>query len=164
MDKLSVVVFNLILSAVAIAVAYTAFVLDRLFPFLLPEFMMLFAWPLISFGALIIIWAVIALFRLSGASGAPGDPTRKLVTTGPYAWIRNPIYAGDVIIILGLAFLTRSPSMFIYAWLFGFGMNVYVRFIEEPATANRLGEAYLKYKENVPRWFPKIKRESEIDR
>ncbi len=152
-----VVILNLVLSAIAIAVAYSAFLLDRFWPFQLPQGLVIAAWPLVSFGAFLIVWALIMLARFGGASGAPGDPTNRLVTKGPYAWIRNPIYAGDALIILGLAFLTKSPSMLIFAPLYMFGIDLFVRVIEEPATERRLGEEYVHYKQAVPRWVPKIR-------
>ncbi|NIS83069.1 MAG: hypothetical protein GTO14_23355 [Anaerolineales bacterium] len=158
MHAFRVIILNLLLSVVAIAITSTAFILDRLWTFQLPDGLEIVAWPLLLFGAFLIIWAVITLARYSGSSGAPGDPTKRLVKAGPYAWIRNPIYAGDAFIIIGLAFLTGSPTMLIYALLFMILIDRFVRLVEEPATKRRLGEEYVQYCERVPRWIPRLRK------
>jgi protein-S-isoprenylcysteine O-methyltransferase Ste14 len=108
MRGLQVIFLNVFHSIIVIAVTSIAFWLDRFIPFQLPFGFTFLAWPLLILGGLLIFWAgFAALVRHSGASGAPGDPTKKLVTTGPYAWLRNPIYAGDALLILGLALLMR---------------------------------------------------------
>ena len=161
MHVFRVILLNLVLSAVAIGIASTAFILDRIWLSQLPQRLVIVAWPLLSFGIFLILWALIVLIRFSGSSGAPGDPTKKLVRAGPYAWIRNPIYAGDELIILGLAFLTQSPTMLVYAILFMLGIDFFVRVYEEPYTERRLGETYIQYKTKVPRWIPRIRKRKQ---
>ena len=158
MHKLRVIVLNVVLSAIAVAVTSTAFLLDRLIPFALPQDLQVLAWPLLLGGASLILWASMVLRKGSGASGAPGDPTSRLVREGPYAWIRNPIYAGDVLLLVGLALYLGSPALLLYAALFAIGMDAFVRRVEEPYTEKRLGEEYVRYKAEVPRWFPHIRR------
>lgn len=158
MHTVRVILYNFVLSGIAIALAYTAFLLDRFIPFRLTEDLAIVGWSLLLVGGTIILWAVVHLLRYSGASGAPGDPTTKLVTSGPYSYTRNPIYAGDGLIILGLAFITGSPSMVVYFGLFVLAINGYVHYVEEPATERRFGEAYGIYKRDVPRWIPQIRR------
>jgi protein-S-isoprenylcysteine O-methyltransferase Ste14 len=114
------------------------------------------AWPLILSGTILILWAVIDLARESGSTGAPFDPTRHLVSSGPYAWLRNPIYAGDIALLYGLAFITRSPGLLLCTILFMLGIDTFVRRVEEPNTEKRLGEVYRRYKKTVPRWLPRI--------
>jgi protein-S-isoprenylcysteine O-methyltransferase Ste14 len=79
------------------------------------------------------------------------------VSSGPYAWLRNPIYAGDTLLLIGLAFITQSPSMLVYAATFMVAIDLFVGYIEEPSTAKRLGEVYRQYLEAVPRWLPCIR-------
>lgn len=158
MHTVHVILYNLVLSGIAIALAYTAFLLDRFIPFRLTEDLAVVGWSLLIVGGTLIPWSVVHLVRHSGASGAPGDPTNRLVTSGPFAYIRNPIYTGDGLIILGLAFLTGSPFMLFYFVLFVLGINGYVRYVEEPATERRFGEAYCIYQQDVPRWIPQLRR------
>jgi protein-S-isoprenylcysteine O-methyltransferase Ste14 len=112
--------------------------------------------PLSTIGSILIILAVITLARQSGSTGVPGDPTKQLVTIGLYRWVRNPIYLGDGILILGLSFLTRSPNLFIPCNIYLIVIDFYIRAVEEPAIEIRSGKEYIQYKKQVPRWFPKI--------
>jgi protein-S-isoprenylcysteine O-methyltransferase Ste14 len=107
-----------------------------------------------AFGAALILWAAYTLLRHSGSTGAPGDPTRRLVTAGPYRWTRNPIYLGDGLLILGMAFFGRSPSLLLLDLVYLAGIDGYVRRVEEPAVERRFGRAYLAYRKDVPRWIP----------
>jgi protein-S-isoprenylcysteine O-methyltransferase Ste14 len=156
LSALRIILLNLFLSALTIMVAASAFLIDRYLPFTLPGTLTFIAWPFMLIGGGLIIWAAITLARQSGSTGAPFDPTRRLVSTGPYARMRNPIYAGDILLIFGLAFLTRSLSMLLYTILFALAIDVFVRRVEEPRTERRLGEVYRYYVETVPRWIPRI--------
>jgi protein-S-isoprenylcysteine O-methyltransferase Ste14 len=153
---LRVLLINILLSIIVIGFVSFTFTLDKFWPFLLPEALMVAAWPLMAAGILLILFSAITLARYSSSSGAPGDLTKELVTQGPYRWTRNPIYLGDGILILGLTFLTRSPSLLISCMVFVIVMHVLVRKVEEPDLEKRFGEQYIEYKKQVPRWFPKI--------
>lgn len=85
-------------------------------------------------------------------------PTQYLVTTGPYAYTRNPMLLGLLFLLLAIAFLTRSASAFILLPLIAVVAVVYVMLFEEPALIKRFGEDYLRYRSQVsmlipmPRW------------
>jgi protein-S-isoprenylcysteine O-methyltransferase Ste14 len=149
---------NILLSLIVIGLIWFTFSLDKLWPFLLPKPFMVTAWPLIITRTILILFSAVTLARHSGSTGAQGDPAKKPVTSGPYRWIRNPIYLGDEIIILGLAFLTQSPSLFTALIIFMVLIAAYSRKVEEPGMERRFGEAYRQYKQGVPRWFPRIRR------
>ncbi len=93
-----------------------------------------------------------SLITRGGASGAPGNPTIRLVTDGVYAWTRNPLYTGGGLVIAGLAFLRASPGILAAAGVFLVLANLFVVFYEEPRTARRFGEPYEAYRRTVPRW------------
>jgi len=150
------IILNLGLSTLAILLAYSAFLLDRIFRVSLPDGITWLGWPLISAGTAIILWSVFSLVKNSQATGAPGDPTKELVRSGPYSRVRNPIYAADGLIILGLAFLTASPALIIYDTIYILAIDRYVDRIEEPALEKRFGPVYAVYKASVPRWFPRL--------
>lgn len=75
---------------------------------------------------------------------------------GVYRHVRNPMMLGVFCILLGEAILFGSP------WLLGwFGIFVAVNMIviplaEEPGLAKRFGDDYVRYKQNVPRWIPRL--------
>lgn len=161
MHTIRVLLINLILSSLAIAVVALGLQLDPLWPFLLPSELQPIFWLLFLAGSFLIIWAAWTLARHSGATGAPADPTHYLVTVGPYQWMRNPIYLGDIVLLFGLSFYLRSPTILLITLLCIPVIDLAVRFIEEPRTERRLGEAYRQYKRVVPRWIPKIGRDRQ---
>src|SRR5262245_37092016 len=61
----------------------------------------------------------IAAFAFVGrGTPAPFDPPRRLVAVGPYRLIRNPMYAGAWLLIVGLTLFYRSAGMALYAIVF----------------------------------------------
>ncbi len=111
---------------------------------------------MIGLGSGLIVWAVVVLIRESGSTGAPFDPTHRMVTSGPYLWMRNPIYGGDALLLMGLSFMTQSPFLLAYTLIFSLVIDAFVRLVEEPRTEQRFGAVYRLYKEQVPRWLPHI--------
>jgi protein-S-isoprenylcysteine O-methyltransferase Ste14 len=81
----------------------------------------------------------------------------KLVTTGPYAYTRNPLYLSSTILFIGWALLLRLTFLLIVMILF---LPLFVRAAkwEEEELTERFGEEYLLYKERVPFFFPRIRR------
>jgi protein-S-isoprenylcysteine O-methyltransferase Ste14 len=151
---LRVVALNVALSAGAILVAWLAFRVDARVDIELPTWIEPLCWPLIIPGALLVAWAALTLFRDGGATGAPGDPTLRLVTRGPYRLTRNPIYAGVVLMLLGVALQTRSPSFLLLTLIFIPILHLYVVHREEPALTRRFGPPYREYMRTVHRWNP----------
>ena len=86
----------------------------------------------------------------------PWDPTRKLVVAGDYRYVRNPMILSVITIEVGEALLFASIWLGLIALLF-FAINHVYYFSEEPGLEKRFGQEYLVYKNNVPRWFPRIK-------
>ena len=83
------------------------------------------------------------------------DPPKKLVSTGPYRWTRNPIATFLLASILGEAVFFSSPGILI---LFIFGIliaHLQVILIEEPRLFKRFGKDYREYCQRVPRWIPR---------
>lgn len=102
------------------------------------------------------------LYRGAGAyrdregGGGPGFAAgpERLVTAGPYAVVRNPMYLGHLVFLGGLVGLTRSPLA-----LAGLAVQA-IRFrdritVDERRLADRFGHAYVEYVERVPRWLPR---------
>ena len=85
---------------------------------------------------------------------APIDPPRRLVVTGLYRYVRNPMYVGVLTVLLGEAALFRSVALLEYAAVFFVIANVFVLLYEEPALRRRFGESYEHYCRAVHRWIP----------
>jgi protein-S-isoprenylcysteine O-methyltransferase Ste14 len=96
-------------------------------------------------------------FALEGlGTPAPIAPTQKLVVTGLYRHVRNPIYIAVVAVILGQAFLFgdwRLPWYGALLWLF---FHVFVVMYEEPTLTQTFGTEYESFRTNVPRWIPRL--------
>jgi protein-S-isoprenylcysteine O-methyltransferase Ste14 len=87
---------------------------------------------------------------------APVDPPRELVVQGLYRYVRNPMYVGVTLIILGEAVLARSTALAAY-WVVWFAaVNAFVIGYEEPHLRRRFGESYDRYAREVGRWLPRL--------
>ncbi|MFW9798979.1 MAG: methyltransferase family protein [Candidatus Thorarchaeota archaeon] len=82
----------------------------------------------------------------------------QLVTTGPYAYTRNPLYFSGTILLIGWTLFLRLTFLLILTMLFlplfGFAIKW-----EEKELTERFGEEYVLYKERVPLFFPRLRRE-----
>ena len=123
-----------------------------------------FAMPLFSFaGALLVIVGAIVLldsfarFALQGlGTPAPVLPTRHLVVTGLYRYVRNPMYVAVVSTILGQALLLGNVALLAYVGAVWVLFHVFVLAYEEPTLRASFGSEYESFCAAVPRWIPRI--------
>ncbi len=126
-------------------------------------------WPLPTFSlvarggwlALIglpLLWAVWAVLEFRAAAGTPlpYDPPQRLVTSGPYAFVRNPMQLGVVLGIAGLAGYYRSWLLLLYALDLALLSEVLFERYETPELFARFGADYVHYRQHVRRWLPHI--------
>jgi protein-S-isoprenylcysteine O-methyltransferase Ste14 len=114
--------------------------------------------PLLALGLFFMSWSILHFLKVRGTP-VPFNPPPKLVTTGPYALVRNPMLSGVFIVFFGLGLLLRSISLFfIFTPLFILLNVLELKGVEEPELERRLGKAYLEYKKRVPMFFPKLTR------
>jgi len=114
--------------------------------------------PVIAIGSFLMLWSILHFGGVRGTP-VPFNPPPKLVTTGPYAHVRNPMLTGVFILLFGLGVLFQSISLLsIFTPLFIL-LNVFeLKAIEEPEMEKRLGKEYLEYKERVPMFIPRLIR------
>lgn len=141
-------------------------------PFLVP--MLLFARPTVTTMAIGVIFVIIGeIFRFWGVSYA-GSETRttgkpgasKLVTQGPFAYVRNPLYIGNILMYFGISVMSNSfvPYLQIFAIAY-FSFQYYFIVREEEAELKEIfGEKYLHYFEHVNRFLPKFSAYDENKR
>jgi protein-S-isoprenylcysteine O-methyltransferase Ste14 len=103
------------------------------------------------------IWSILHFIRVKGTP-VPFNPPPKLVTTGPYAHVRNPMLTGVFVLLFGLGVLLRSISLVsIFTPLFIL-LNVWeLKAVEERELERRLGKDYVEYKKRVPMFIPRLK-------
>lgn len=82
-------------------------------------------------------------------------PPERLVTDGPYAIVRNPMYLGHLIFLAGLAITLRSwfavALLVVHAVWFGARVRE-----DETRLANLFGGSYTEYAKRVKRWIPGV--------
>jgi protein-S-isoprenylcysteine O-methyltransferase Ste14 len=112
----------------------------------------------ISLVGFVLFIATIRMFIMIGnGTIMPWDPTRKLIVASLYSHVRNPMILSLIILQVGEAVLFASYGIAILAAL-NFVINtVYFIFSEEPGLEKRFGAEYIEYKQNVPRWIPRLK-------
>jgi protein-S-isoprenylcysteine O-methyltransferase Ste14 len=116
---------------------------------------------LLAAGFLLWLWSFVHFIRVKGTP-VPFNPPPKLVATGPYAHVRNPMLIGVFVTLFGLGFLLRSISVaFILTPLFVLLNAWELKAIEEPELEKRLGEEYIEYKKKVPMFIPRWKGRTE---
>lgn len=110
-------------------------------------------WPLgiglVLIGMIIRIWAQQHLhYRLK--------VRKHLTATGPFSFVRNPIYIGNIIICIGATMTSELlwfvPITLLYClWIY----SMVVRY-EEVHLSEKYGESYRHYMVEVPRWVPRL--------
>jgi protein-S-isoprenylcysteine O-methyltransferase Ste14 len=113
------------------------------------------AWVLIGTGIAFLLYAF-ALFALHQGTPAPVAPTRTLVVTGVYRFVRNPMYLSVLAIIAGQALLFASWGLVIYAGIVLAAFVGFVKVYEEPTLASTYGESYAEYRRHVRGWWPRL--------
>jgi protein-S-isoprenylcysteine O-methyltransferase Ste14 len=103
-------------------------------------------------GELIRLWAV---SHIGTVSRTRSDRLGPLVTGGPFAFMRNPLYIGNIALWTGFAVLAHllwlAPIVIV---VLAAEYHAIVRW-EERLLESRLGDAYREYAARVPRWFPR---------
>jgi len=95
---------------------------------------------------------------------APVFPTRHMVVTGLYRYVRNPMYVGVFTVICGQGLLLGDVRVFAYA-AFVWGLfYLFVLGYEEPKLRRSFGDEYGEYSVNVPGWLPRRKPWTARDR
>lgn len=131
---------------------------DSRIPVTIPEGARIPGVVIVIIGACIGVWCIAAFSLIGKGTPAPFDAPREFVASGPYRYVRNPMYVGGLAVIIGAGLILRSPSALVVAILAVFLAHIFVLVHEEPTLEERFGESYLKYKKSVNRWLPRLPR------
>ena len=114
-------------------------------------------WPgllLMGTGAALVLACAGVFVERGRGTPAVFDPPRQFVASGPYKFVRNPMYLGGLAVLGGFGLSQRSLSILLLALaLFGL-VHQFVLFVEEPGLEKRFGQSYFAYKQCVNRWLP----------
>lgn len=150
----------LFFSAFVLLFVIASLALDKIlkFPMLLPSSAnIIISIPILIIGLFMISWSMITFLRVKGTP-VPFNPPPKLVSNGPYAYMRNPMLTGLFITLFGCGIYFNSISLaFIFTPFFIICNLIEIKYIEEPELGKRLGKEYLEYKKKVPRFIPRIR-------
>ena len=110
----------------------------------------------IAVGALIYFWCSLCFAFIGKSTPIHSMPPKKLVVTGLYRFVRNPMYIGAFLILTGEVLLFQSQALLAYFLLMFAIINVHVLAFEEPRLSDLFGESYKHYRASVRRWIPRL--------
>jgi protein-S-isoprenylcysteine O-methyltransferase Ste14 len=109
-------------------------------------------------GVILVLWTWIQFIRARGTP-VPLNPPQELITSGLYAYSRNPMLLGIFLIFFGSAVWMGSLSLFVfYSPLIVLIFYFQITKIEEKEMELKFGQSYLEYKKKVPLFFPFFKK------
>ena len=98
-----------------------------------------------------------ARFALQGlGTPAPVMPPRRLVVTGFYRHVRNPMYVAVTALIAGQGLLFGSVAVLQYGAIVWAAFFLFVLAYEEPVLSEQFADEYGRYRANVRRWWPRL--------
>ena len=107
-----------------------------------------FGWSVVAAGILVVVWAVRTV------AGIDVEAPTRLISEGPYAFSRNPMYVSWTAINLGIALITNTmwviallPAVVVIA-------RYFVILREEYALEQEFGDEYRQYRTRIRRYFP----------
>lgn len=109
---------------------------------------------LVIVGTVILLHCVWSFARVGRGTLAPFDETKKLVVVGLYRYVRNPMYVGVTIILLGEAIFFWSNALLAYSALMFVLFNLLIIGFEEHRLRYKYGDEYRRYCRAVGRWLP----------
>jgi protein-S-isoprenylcysteine O-methyltransferase Ste14 len=106
----------------------------------------------------ILVLACVGTFVLTGrGTAAPFDPPAVFVVSGPYRFVRNPMYIGAALALAGYGLVEGSAAIALLSLVLLLAAHAVVVLLEEPGLERRFGPSYLDYKRRVRRWVPRFR-------
>lgn len=107
---------------------------------------------LLALGEGLRLWGVAVIGK---ESRTRGSGVKQLVDSGPYAYVRNPLYVGNLLLTLGAACISELLWMIPIVLILFMAQYVPIVLWEEGILAERFGQVYADYCRRVPRWWPR---------
>lgn len=125
--------------------------------------------PLLGWGGVRVVGGVLFVAALAALSDcfarfavlgrgtpAPVAPTERLIVSGLYRHVRNPMYLALVGLIVGQGLFLGSGPVLLYGAAVWVGFGGFVVLYEEPTLRARYGQSYETYRASVRRWWPRL--------
>lgn len=119
------------------------------------------SWPVLALALapplLVGAWANLQFADRGDGTAIPLDPPRRLVTTGPYAYIRNPMQIAGI--WMGALVVLYHPTWFmlVYGVDLVLASTVLIYLYERPQMEESFGAAYEQYRRHVRNWIPRLR-------
>ncbi len=120
----------------------------------LPGWVIVAGLTVASLGAMLSVLCVVMFIVHGRGTPAPFDAPRRFVASGPYRYVRNPMYLGGFGVLLGTGIFLASVPITLLAFGFLVLFHFVVLYIEEPDLEKRFGQSYREYRLHVHRWVP----------
>ena len=124
---------------------------------ILPQWTSIIGIVIMALGSILILICVVFFVVRGKGTPAVFDPPTEFVAVGPYAYVRNPMYIGGFILLVGFGLYHLSLSILILAVILIVVFHFFVLIVEEPNLERLFGKSYLDYKKKINRWLPKLK-------
>jgi protein-S-isoprenylcysteine O-methyltransferase Ste14 len=109
----------------------------------------------VASGFAVYLWCAWDFATAGLGTPLPLDAPKLLVARGLYRFVRNPMYVGVLLMVLGQALLFSSMATLWYALVAALCFHGMVVLYEEPVLLRKFGESYEQYRNSVPRWIPR---------
>ena len=115
-------------------------------------------WIVAALGLAILLACVWEFAWRGLGTPAPFDPPRKLVVSGLYRFVRNPMYVGLLVTVTGeaIVFPNLTRALLIEGAAFWIIATLFVLAFEEPVLRSTFGAGYEEYTRHVGRWIPRV--------
>ena len=116
-------------------------------------------WIVVAIGAAIGLPCVWQFAWRGLGTPAPFDPPRRLVISGPYRFVRNPMYLGmgTALIGEGIVFPKITTLMLTMVIVLAVAVSAFIMLYEEPTLRRLFDGDYENYCRNVRRWIPRLR-------
>lgn len=111
---------------------------------------------LLAPGLLLVEWTVGLQVSQGQGTPLPVVATRRLITTGPYNYSRNPMATGTTMVYTGIAVWMGSLSAVALASVYPILIAVYTKLVEEKELERRFGSEYVDYRRRTPFILPRL--------
>jgi protein-S-isoprenylcysteine O-methyltransferase Ste14 len=100
------------------------------------------------------LWGIATLAIDGRGTPLPWAAPRRLVITGPYAWLRNPLLVSGMVQGLAAAMFTGALLVVPCVALGGLLWQAFIRPVEDRELTRAFGRGYEAYRRNVRHWLP----------